>query len=51
MDMNTLAAQALEQAMRITGKPASDKETQRVAFHLACAVAAQVTIEGKKSLQ
>lgn len=50
MNMNTLAAQALEQAMGITGKGMHDKETQTIAFKLACAIAAQVTAEGKKRL-
>lgn len=45
MNMDTLTKQALEQAIEITGKPATDKETQNVAFHLACAVMAQYAAE------
>ena len=45
MNMNTLAKQAMEQAMQITGKDVNDKETQEIAFKLACAIAAQITAE------
>ena len=45
VNMDTLTKQALDQAMTITGKPVTDKETQNVAFHLACAVMAQYAAE------
>lgn len=45
MNMDTLTKQALEQAIEITGKPVTDKETQNVAFHLACAIMAQYAAE------
>lgn len=41
MNMNTLAKQALEAAMKITGTDGRDEHTQAVAFKLACAIAAQ----------
>jgi len=47
VDMDTLTKQALEQATTITGKLATDKETQNTAFHLACAVMAQYAAEFK----
>lgn len=45
VNMDILTKQALEQAIEITGKPVTDKETQKVAFHLACAVMAQYAAE------
>lgn len=41
MNMNELAKQTMEAAMNITGKPASDVETQEIAFKLACAAMAK----------
>lgn len=40
MNMDKFAKQALEAAIRITDKPATDTETQEVAFKLACAMMA-----------
>ena len=40
MDMDILAMQALKEAISITGKPANNEETQKVAFQLACAAMA-----------
>jgi hypothetical protein len=41
MNLNTLTKQALEAASNITGKGFEDKETQEVAFKLACAMMAE----------
>ena len=41
MNMDTLVKQSIEAAIKITGKTESDKETQAIAFKLACAVMAQ----------
>ena len=41
MNMNILAKQSLEAAMKITGTNGTDKHTQEVAFKLACAMAAK----------
>lgn len=40
MTMDILVAQSLEQAIELTGKGKEDKETQAVAFKLACAAMA-----------
>ena len=44
MNMDTLAKQAIEAAMEITGTDGKDKETQEIAFKLACAIAAECAI-------
>ena len=41
MNMDILVKQSVEAAISITGKPATDKETQQVAFQLACAAMAE----------
>ena len=41
MNMNQLAAQSLETASKLTNKPITDKETQEIAFKLACAMVAE----------
>ena len=41
MNMNELVKQSMEAAMKITGKPATDAETQELAFKLSCAVMAK----------
>ena len=41
MKIDTLTKQALESAKSITGKDTSDKETQDVAFKLACLAMAE----------
>lgn len=40
MNMNEFAKQALEAAIKITGKDVNDKETQEIAFKFACAMMA-----------
>lgn len=41
MNMTILVKQSMEAAMSITGKGFNDKETQEVAFKLACAMMAE----------
>ncbi len=41
MNMDTLAKQSIEAAMLITGTDGKDKETQEIAFKLACAMMAE----------
>ena len=41
MNMDTLAKQSIEAAMLITGTNGEDKETQEIAFKLACAMMAK----------
>jgi len=41
MNMDILVKQTLEAASKITGKGVEDKETQSVAFKLACAAMAE----------
>lgn len=41
MNMDTLVKQTLEAASKITGKSIEDKETQEIAFKLACAAMAE----------
>lgn len=41
MDFDTFVKQALETAEGITNKPATDEETQNIAFKLACAMMAE----------
>jgi hypothetical protein len=43
--MDTLAKNALDQAKSLTGTDGTDEHTQKIAFKLACAVAAQMTAE------
>ena len=40
MNMNELVKQSIEAAMKITGKDASNAETQEIAFKLSCAMMA-----------
>lgn len=41
MNMDILAKQSIEAAMKITGKDGKDKETKEIAFKLACAIMAE----------
>lgn len=41
MNMDILAKQSIEAAMEITGTDGKDKETQEIAFKLACAIMAE----------
>ena len=41
MNLDKFTKQALEAAEKVTGKPMTDEETQRVAFKLACAMIAE----------
>ena len=41
MDMDQLVKQTMEAAMLITGKDVNDKETQEIAFKIACAAMAK----------
>ena len=44
MSMDILVKQTLEAASKITGKGFEDKETQNIAFKLACAAMAKESI-------